>query len=385
MGLDEGTESQAEAEVVAIAPAKRHILVLIPTLTAGGAERVFVTLLKHLDRRRFRLSLAVVDIRAAVYRHEILDDVEFIDLDAGRVRYALPKIIALIWKRRPDVVLSTLGHLNLALAMFRWLLPRGVKTAARETIVVSQSIQRRRAPGLWKALYRWFYGSHDKVVCQSQDMQRDLVECFDLPPGKAMTINNPVDLGFIKQRSKELACCLTLPSECIRLVTAGRMVHQKGFDLLIEAIASLNDSRIHLTLLGEGMLSDELQQLAKTRGIADQVYFAGFQSNPYAWLARADAFVLSSRYEGFPNVVLEALACSTPVIATPAPGGVREILDSIPECVVAQAISAQALAAAIAGWVAGPQNRVPDTAVAPYLLEQIVGKYETLLQEMAEK
>lgn len=358
---------------------KRNVLFLMPSLGGGGAERVITTLLRALDRSRFRLAIAVVDMRKAVYRDDIPPDVEIIDLGATRVRYALPKIIALIWKRRPHVVFSTLGYLNLALAIVHPLLPRGVRYIARETSIVSCTLQTHPWATAWTMLYRWFYKRHDLLVCQSQYMQADLVGQFGYPPQRSVVINNPVDLNYIQGRSAAPLNHSGRGDGKIRLVAAGRMSEVKGFDLLIEAIAVLADPRIHLALLGEGPLRDELAQLAAARGVADQVEFVGFQSNPYAWFARADAFVLSSRYEGFPNVVLEALACGTPVIATPAPGGIREILDSIPECVVAEEVSAQSLADAMGAWLRGDRGRVGPAAVAPYELDRIVGQYENLL------
>ena len=99
--------------------AKRSVLFLIPTLNGGGAERVIVTLLKSIDRSRFRLTLGVVDMRKAAFRNDLPADVECIELGATRLRYALSRIVALIWKRRPDVVFSTLGHLNLVLSIIR--------------------------------------------------------------------------------------------------------------------------------------------------------------------------------------------------------------------------------------------------------------------------
>src|SRR5215831_17623412 len=102
---------------------RTRVLFLIPTLTGGGAERVIVTILRHLDRGRFLPILAVVNTRDAAFMDDVPADVEFIDLRCRRVRYALPKLLKLIRQRRPDVVLSTLGYLNLALAILRPLLP----------------------------------------------------------------------------------------------------------------------------------------------------------------------------------------------------------------------------------------------------------------------
>ena len=358
---------------------RRCVLFLIPTLGAGGAERVFTTLIKHLDRRRFRVILAVVTLSNAVFFGDIPEDVELIDLGVSRVRYALGRIISLVWRRRPDVVFSTLGHLNLALAICRPLLPREVTFIARETHVISLDLSSRPFPAACKALISLYYRHFDIMVCQSRHMQRELIEMFGLRSEKTIVINNPVDIARIRRQAAEPVSYSPAPERAIKLVAAGRLVEVKGFDLLIEAIALLDTPAVQLVILGDGPLRDGLAALAEARGVAAQIHFAGHQSNPYAWFARADAFVLASRHEAFPNAVLEALACGTPVIATPAPGGVREILADVAECVVAGSISAGGLAEAIKTWIARGRARVPEAATERYAVERIATQYEAIL------
>lgn len=366
---------------------RHHILFLIPSLRGGGAERVIVTLLRHLDRTRFILTLAVVDLRDAVYRDDLPQDVELIDLGCSRVRYALPKIAKLIWKRRPEVVFSTLGHLNLALAIIRPLLPNEVRYVARETCIISATLRGYALSSLWGWAYRQFYRRFDTVVCQSRYMRDDLIGNFSFPAKRAVVIHNPADSDRIRRLAAErVSTGMTLEAggddaePVTHLVAAGRMVSVKGFDLLIEALALCGDPRLRLILLGEGPMREELEALTASKGVAGQVRFAGFQKNPYPFFAQADAFVLSSRFEGFPNVVLEALACGTPVIATPAPGGVREILEGGDNCVIAEAVSSDALAMAIKQWKAGGMKR-PDAnaAVAAYGIDRVVRRYEEVV------
>ena len=359
---------------------RRHILFLVPSLRGGGAERVIVTLLRHLDRTKFRLALAVVDTRGAVYQGDVPEDVEFVDLGFTRVRYALPKIVCLIWQRRPDVVFSTLGHLNLALAIVRPLLPNGVRYVARESSIVSEILRTSRMTSIWRWAYRHFYRRVDTVVCQSRCMRDDLVASFALPAERTVIINNPVDVERIRHLAVEpLLTGLEQKNggdghALIHLVATGRLFHQKGFDLLIEALALCGNARLRLTILGEGPLLGGLVRLAQDRGAAQQVRFVGFQKNPYPFFARADAFVLSSRFEGFPNVVLEALACGTPVIATPAPGGVREILEGVEGSVLTESVTAEGLAQAIR--IMPCQTRPLPDVVGPYEVSKIVRRYE---------
>lgn len=359
---------------------RRKLLILIPTLQGGGAERVMVTLLGRFDRSRFRLALGVVDMRDARFRHAVPPDVEIYDLGFRRVRYAMPAILRLIWRLRPDVILSTLGHLNLALALLRVFMPRGTRLLARETIVVSKNLASHGQAWAWALVYRLLGHRFDTLICQSQDMRDDLVSNFHLPADKMVVINNPVDRESLRQLAGQLPPASAWPAGVegeMKLVAAGRLVEQKGFDLLIEAMSLCRDMPVRLVILGEGPQRSALERLARTRGVMDRVHFAGFQSNPYPYFRAADAFVLSSRFEGFPNVVLEALACGTPVIAVPAPGGVYEILDGVAGCVVADNISAAALARAIRSYRG--KTDVPDGVMERYSVDRITRRYEELM------
>ncbi|WP_371767810.1 glycosyltransferase [Massilia sp.] len=361
---------------------KTRVLFVIPTLRGGGAERVMVTLLKSLSRTRFELALAVVDMRGAVFAAELPDDVELVDLGCNRVRDAVPRIVALARARRPDVLFSTLGYLNLAIAMAKPLLPRGMRLVARETAIVSQGILDYPYPRLVKALYRMFYGSLDRIVCQSESMLADVAATFGVPHSKMVVINNPVDLARVRAAAQAPLAQNDWSAFPVRLVAIGRMNRVKGFDLLLEALALLNEPGVGLAILGAGSLEAELRAQAGHLGLSERVHFAGYQTNPYAWIARADAFVLSSRHEGFPNVVIEALACNRPIIATPAQGGTLEILRHYP-AVVAREVSAPALASAIRTWLEQYEGEASAVDVSRYSTDAIAAAYAEVLEERA--
>lgn len=358
------------------------LMFLIPTLQGGGSERVIVTLARHLDRSKFQVTLVVLDMTGAVYADDVPDDVELINLDCARVRYALSKVFNLVWERRPDVVLSTLSHLNLAVALLRPILPRSTRFLARESTVVTEILRNSRGERLRKMAYRGLYNRFDRIICQSHYMRDDLVENFKVEPQRAIVINNPVDVARIRQMAgdRRVGPRRMPPDGCsrpLRLVAAGRLSVEKGFDLLIRAVLLRCDPNIRLTVVGDGPLRSELEELASVLGVSEQVEFVGFQRNPYPFFVSAHGFVLSSRFEGFPNVVLEALACGVPIISTPAPGGVVEILRGVTGCVLAAAVTAQALADAIAAFDA--EAVIPPEVVARYEVATIVHRYEQQL------
>lgn len=357
----------------------RNIFFVIPTLTSGGAEKVVTTILKHLDRSKFKLSLAVVDMSNEVYLDKIPTDVTIYDLKCSRVRYGIFKILVLIWKLKPNTIFTTLGHLNIALAACRIFMPPNVRIVARETTIPSQALQVGLFGFALKFLYKTFYSRVDLLICQSKAMQVDLVLNFKFPLSKTIVIHNPLEIQEIHKLMGDKKKPLEKNPNSISFVAAGRLIPVKGFDLLIEAIIQLSNKNIHLTILGEGPDLERLKRLSQVNGLSGQITFAGFQKNPFSWFRNADAFIMSSRYEGFPNVVLEALACGIPVISTPAPGGIEEILHSMDGCIVASEVSAKSLKDAIALWIDGPRILPGINAVNPYSLTPIIKKFENAL------
>jgi len=355
----------------------KKVFFIIPTLTQGGAERVIVTLLKFLDRTKFKATIMVVNMNEEVYSEEIPEEVDIIDLQCKRVRTAIPKIIFNLWRHKPDIVMSTLGHLNIAIAMTRIFMPFGIKFIARETIVVSEKLSRGKFQKLWKLLHRIFYPTFDKIICQSEDMMKDLSYILGSEKNLVL-INNPVDCLRIQNLARLYDQSVEEyynDNNYIYLVAAGRLIEQKGFEMLIEAIASIDYPKIRLAILGHGPLEIKLIKLIEHYKLQGQVNLLGYQKNPYIWISRADAFVLSSYYEGFPNVVLEALSCSTPVISTPAPGGTKEILESIDGCYLSNEISATSIMKAISDFTESKRRRITDNAVEPYKPEKICKEY----------
>lgn len=353
---------------------RKKIAFVIPSLRGGGAERVITNLVNKINQDKFDIKLIVLNLHDSIFQKEINENIEIIDLGTKRVRSSMFKILAAIKKNRPDIVFSTLGYLNLYLAIIKPFFPKETVLISRETNVVSEKLKVMRFKFFWIVLYKLLRNRFDCIVCQSNDMKNDLVEKFNYQ--NLVVINNPIDLDALRKKIKR-GYKNNSPKSYVHFIAVGRLQYQKGFDILIDAIYLLKNSNIQLSILGKGPLEFELQSQIDKLNLANQIQLVGFQENPYQWMSECDAFVLSSRFEGFPNVVLESLALDTPVIAIPAKGGVKEILEPIDGCVIAKGMSPKELAQAIQKFLNLKKKKfIPS--VEKYEISNIVDEYERL-------
>lgn len=297
---------------------KISVIFILPDLETGGAERIVTTIANHLSRDRFEPKILLLRKKGG-YLNFLKKDVEIIDINTDRIRHSLKPILAEIYRRKPDIVFSGFGEVNAYLSLFIKLFPR-TKFIARETNVVTQHVTRKEI----KFFYN-FYNNYQKIIAQSDDMMTDLVDNFNIKKNKIVKINNPVDFDFIDEKLK-----ISLKPEGFKynhknVVAIGNLSARKGFDNLLKVFSRLKSENIMLHILGDGKDKEVLLQMKEFLGLKN-VIFHGRQENPYQYLKYADLFILSSRYEGFPNVLLEAGACGTYSLANNCPGGINEII-----------------------------------------------------------
>ena len=294
-------------------------------MNCGGAEKVLLTIFKHIDKSKFNASLALVKYEGSLL-NELPKETGVIDFNSSRTRYIFLKFLKLVWSKKPDIVFSTLGHLNLLIILLRSFSPPKVKFMCRETNIPSLVHKKKPSYKLYSFLYRTFYNYYDSIICQSEDMKNDLVDTFDVFKSKISIINNPCNISEINRKMVTADNKNIIFKGKYNLLSVGSLTYQKGFDLLLTAIKELKQDRFHLTIIGDGPERNNLKELAKTLNISHIVDFIGFKDNPYSYMYQADLFILSSRYEGFPNVVLESMACGTPVVAFDSPGDISKII-----------------------------------------------------------
>lgn len=296
----------------------KTIVFILPDLGQGGAERVITTIINHLDRSRFKPKLILFE-KKGFYLQYLEKDVEIIELNTSRIRYSIFKIIPALKKIKPDIVFSGWGEISAFISPLIPFFPK-TKFIARETNVVSEHVKRKEILFFYR-----FYNNFHKIIAQSDDMQIDLVNKIGIKPGKIVKINNPVDFDLIESRLSSDERIYS--DEHKNVVAIGNLSDRKGFDLLLKVFEKLKTSNIKLHILGDGLQKQELMKQKHDSGLVN-VQFHGIKENPFPYIEQADLFVLSSRYEGFPNVLLEAGACGTYSLVNNCPGGIYEIIQN---------------------------------------------------------
>ncbi len=328
----------------------------------GGSERQLLQILTHLDRDRFQPLLYLV-YHTGELLEQVPDDVEIASFDTrthpprlywpGRMHGRRIRDMA-TWLRQQqiDVVYDRTFHMTLtaAPAASRANVPRV------STIVTDPSRDFAQIAGRFRGfkwnLLRQAYLSASQVVSVSGGVARAAEAFYQLPPGSVTTICNAIDLQRLESSSQESPWGAE-DGDLFRVVAAGRLHHQKGFDVLIRAASLLVHQhglhRLRVHILGQGPEEAALRQLIRSERLEDVVRLEGHQNNAAAWFRHSHLFCLSSRYEGMPNTLMEAMACGVPVVSTDCPSGPAEILAAGSYGALVPTDDAAALAAAIGG------------------------------------
>lgn len=305
-----------------------------PTLGMGGVERRMLTTANGLAEAGFDVEVVVADASGSL-RDEIPPGVRLVDLrhpiGGGRLMLALFPLRRYLSRARPDVVMSAMTQANLLALAARGL------SGTRSRVIVSERVALNFHRSVRSAIYvgalRWamkaLYRRADAIVCVSQGIADELRALLgERVAASIRVIANPVvSESLLRKAQSGVDHPWFVEGAPPVIVSVGRLNRQKGFDTLIGAFATLRARMpARLLIIGEGPERASLQQLIGSLKLEDDVQLMGEDPNPYRFMSRAALFVLSSRYEGFPGVLVEAMACGAPVVSTDCPTGPREIL-----------------------------------------------------------
>lgn len=309
-----------------------RIAVLLPNLAGGGAERVALTLAGTFVRAGVAVDMVLGRAQGELLG-EVPAGVNTVDLDVGRLRSLVPTFACYLRQERPDAVLAVMQEVNCAavLASIRSRSWHGRVVLSEHSNPVAHMRSLPNLRGRWFArrFVRTLYPRADGLIAISQGVADAVTAIVGARHCDITVINNPVDAAAICARASEPVDHPWLKDGGDPvLIAVGNLKPAKDFSTLLRAFEELRQRRrARLIILGEGDERNRLRSLVKKLGIEDTVAMPGFVHNPWAWMAKSDLFVLSSRWEGFPMVLAEALAVGVPVVATDCPSGPREILE----------------------------------------------------------
>lgn len=301
----------------------RTIAFVLPSLGAGGAERVALSLLEGVDRISYRPHL--IAFEGGPLATDVPADVATETLGHRRLRQSLGPLLHALRRIRPQVIFSTLGYVNLALLALRPLLHGSPTIVVREANTPSTSLSHSRFGRTLGVGYRVLYPRSDLILCQSHEMLQELADDFGVPRERLAHLCNPVD----DARLRAAAVPQRAAGPGRRFVVCGRLTHQKGIDRLLRLWPQMPDED-RLEVVGDGPDRAALVAQANEMALGGRIRWHGYVPRPWGWFAGADAVLVPSRWEGQSNVALEALACGTPVIATPEAGGIAEVASAAP-------------------------------------------------------
>lgn len=310
---------------------QKTIALYFPSLHGGGAERVMLTLAYGFTQEGFPVDLVLARAEGP-YLSQLPDNARLIDLKSSSVTGSLPGLISYLKREKPQVLLSTLAHSNIAALWAKKISGVRIRLTIREANMITESTSNalsfkdRIMPFLMRFCYPWA----DSIIAVSKGVADDLVETVKVPSGKVRVIYNPIDLEYIAQKAGEPLYHPWFVNKKIPVIIGvGRLTAAKDFSTLLRAFAIVRKQLVsRLVILGEGPERRKLENIIKELGLDKDAVLLGYADNPFTYMHRSSVFVLSSAWEGLPNVLIQAIALGTPVVATDCPSGPAEILEN---------------------------------------------------------
>ena len=304
----------------------RRVGFLLPHLGGGGAERMLLALANGFSSAGIPTDTIVMSAQGD-FLDEVGLDTRLVDLGTHRASRSVLALRRHIRDAKLDVLLSGLDHVNICATAAVMMGPRRPRLLLSQRNTLTHSNRKRSALMNW--LVRQALHRADRVLAVSEGVRQDLLDHHGLSPDSVVTTYNPVVSRAMLDMAEEEPIAIAGLDRRKYVLACGRLEPQKGFDILIEAFADIAPAfpDIDLVILGRGELMQELQKQANSGSIAGRLHLPGFVHNPFALMRRAELFVLSSRHEGLPGVLIQAMACGTKVVSTDCESGPREILE----------------------------------------------------------
>jgi glycosyltransferase involved in cell wall biosynthesis len=360
----------------------------IPALDLGGAQRVTVNIVNGLVKREYRIDL-LLSYRGGELRDSVDDRVNVVDLGTPRIPIvgigaSVPEIQSYLNEREPAVLFSAMTYASVISIVASTLSNAQTKVVGIEHTPLDNraGLKERLTLRLARHLYQFV----DRIIAVSEGVADSVVANTAVSESDVFVLHNPVPVKMIRKESEKTVTHPWIQSDKLEVILwAGRLEPEKDLPTLLEAFASVNQirSNTRLILAGTGSERQKSLHLSETLGIREMVSFPGYIQNPYAYMRQSSAFVLSSRQEGLPTVLIEALACECPVVSADCPTGPREILADETYGTLVPVGDQRALAEAVLSTLENPPDSAKLTERAgDFSMDVVVDEYVAFLEQV---
>lgn len=358
----------------------KDILLVTDHIGQDGTGRFITYLANGLSSfEDYKVSLLIFHHEDRAFNNDISNKVNIVELNLNnRIRYSLPTIIRKISDLAPDICIILYTQLVYLSLLASPIKKKGTKIIFRETIIPSK--YRGNSSWLSKYICRLSYRKYDRIVAQSIDMAQDMISKWGCKSEMIQVINNPISV----EKIKGIASKGEKPSEMCRkdkpvYLSAGRLSYQKGYDIILKRMVEMKPNiPFDYYIIGDGENKEEVETLVRQYELEENVKLLGFRPNPYDYISNCDALVLSSRYEGFPNIVLEANALGIPVFTNTCPGGINEIIENGVNGIACDFEDPQSFKKGLAEFQQRffDSSAITDMTIMKYSSESIMKKYK---------
>lgn len=352
---------------------KIKITFIIPSLKAGGAERVMSFIAKSLNPSRFETSMIIIG-----FKKDCVFDIENVNvhfLNKKKVSQSFFKVNKTLKTLQPDIVVGSISHINIMLSLISVFFKK-TKFVGRESNVASVRKKQGEKENLFlNFLHKRSLTVLDAIICQSNDMYEDFKNYYTINSKKFIIINNPITDNFILKKSNT-------DNRIIKYITIGSLHKRKGHIRILEILSKL-DHKFHYTIIGNGNEYDHIISTIENLNLTKVITHIPYSNKVSTFLAENDVFLNGSYVEGFPNVMIESCAVGTPVIAFEAPGGINEILIN---GVNGYIVNTQEAYINQLNKIAKQNPFIPslvsESVTSRYSKEVIINKYETFFEDL---
>ena len=349
----------------------------------GGAERVFITIANDFANKGMNVDLVLANGKGP-YLEEISDLVNVVDLSCKQTYSSINQLSLYLNNIKPQVLFSTQMHTNVVALLALMISRHKPMVILREANAV-EAYRSGFKNRIVLLLAKFLYKKADKIIALHEEMKKEIMNVFHIRDEKITVINNPISIEKIGKLSKEENQVQLFTGGSKFILGIGRLDEQKDFKTLILAYDLVHKefNNIKLVILGEGILFSDIKNQIEKLGLSNQVILPGFISNPFPWIKSAEMLVSTSKFEGFPNVLIQALALNVSVIATNCPGASAEILEYGKLGTLIDIGDVNGLAKAIMANLTGKKDPLFSTqvesSISQYNIENISAQYYSML------